>query len=285
MGNPLGGAASGAAMGSVLGPWGTVAGGVIGGVGSLIGGLFGGEDEEAANDLWQQNIGDANRLGTPELERLVGLQGGTEYDKADPATRAAQMEALANLRQRSAEGGLDATGRATMAQGLAGAASGYNQRLQGIRQQAQRFGGGRGPVGYMSQLQASHDVANQENQAGLGAAAQTQQARDQALAMGFQGNTAVRGQDYQRAAAADAIARYNASLRQSVEGANINRRNQGAINKYAAVSGARGQQAAIKMGDADYGRPAVNAMTNVASSVPGLVGDIGKAAGWWGKSP
>jgi len=297
----MGGAATGAAIGSVVPGIGTAIGGVVGALGSLLSGWLSGADEDAARDKYQQIIrlyGEqavkAATLARPELEQLVGLQGGSEYANADPATRAMQMDSLGRLRQQAQAGGLDPQALAQLGAARSQADRAYQGRYQGILSDAARRGQSGGPLGYMSALQAAGDTGRTQAEAGVqaagGAAERGQRAN---LALG-QGASAVRGQDYQRAAAQDSINRYNASLRQAVMQRNTSATNVGRTNAFqgglAAAGGKAGalrDQAAVDMGDADYGRPAVNAGLGVlqyaGSNMPSWLAGSGGSAEPYGQ--
>lgn len=213
----LSGAMSGAGAGAAFGPYGAIIGGVGGG---LVGAL-----SDDGPDL-QAIYGD---LDIPTVEKLIaaGRLNGTAYDqiREDPATREAQMRALAYLQNVGSAGGMDLQSRAAQDQAMQRQA----QRDRAARMAVLNNMASRGMRGGGAELAAS--LADQQSSANANAMASTQaaaQARSRALQAFINSGQLggqVRGQDWsnasQRAEARDAIARFNSQNARSAYSQNM----------------------------------------------------------------
>ncbi len=250
LGDAGSGAAKGAATGAVAGPYGALIGGAIGAAGGILGNVLGSGDkqkqdaERAAQlaaimgiplpdaqalmvHLQQQQVqGQIN----PELEGTVS-EGPSAYSNisTNPQLRDAQMKALSQLQQLG-NTGLTATDRAALMQ-IQNQTSGQAQALNksALANAAQRGMAG-GGAELAARLIGSQGAANTGAQAGLNVAAQAQQKALQAMsnagALGSQMEGQQFGEDAQKAAAADAISRFNTANRQNVMGTNTSAKNQ-----------------------------------------------------------
>jgi hypothetical protein len=231
---------------------------ILGGLGDFVGGFMGdGDRREAMAYLDKARNGYASLNPT-----IVGQETGpSAYVAADPATRAAQLDALANFQSQYKQGGLDAVTRANLAQIEQQNAQQAHAGQQAVLQGAQR----RGMLNSNAALAAQQAAGQQGNQrsaaASLQAGAIGQQNRMAALqgAAGLAGG--IRGQDYERAGAQDAIARFNASQRQNAAQNSF----QNGLGQQQGMAGVYGAQADQKNKD--------------AQRIQRMVGGLGRAAG------
>lgn len=171
-------------------------------------------------------LGDFN----PELEALK-QQGDSEFSgiSLDPATRDAQMQALASFGDIANSGGLSDLDKAQLSQAQRQVGRQMQGARQAIDQNMQQRGMSGSGMELMNKLMAQQAGAEQANMAAMQQAAQAQQGRMAALqGMGNLGGS-IRAQDYgiaaDRAAAQDAINRFNTANSQAV-----NQRNTAAQN-------------------------------------------------------
>lgn len=192
----------------------------LGGMGGMIGSAYGwyqGAGDRANNDIMEYNdLQDWEKMQSPQLRQLVAEQmgkSGFEDVKDDPVTMAAQRAALARLSNISANGGMDAMGRASLEQGrqaASGMASGANAALRSRM-------ASRGMMGSGAELAAESGnnsaAAQRLSQSGYDAAAAAQNRNIQALNGAGGLSTQMRTQDYNKSAdlarAKDAIAYHN----------------------------------------------------------------------------
>jgi hypothetical protein len=186
-------------------------------------------DELEIPDIEKQRLA-LEMYGDPELESAF-LQDQSEYGSInlDPATRDAQMQALAQLQNISEQGGMDSVDRARMADITGQAASMAQGQREAIGQNMQARGMAGSGLELVQQQMANQNAAQMANQGGLQTAAAAQQrALDAIMNAGNLGGQ-MRGQDYSiasdRAKAQDAINNFNTQNRQGVAGRNIERTN------------------------------------------------------------
>jgi hypothetical protein len=169
----------------------------------------------------------------PETESVVGLgPSAMQGISLDPATRAAQMQALGELSQMTEGDGMSAIDAANVAdinRQIAQAQRGSRDAISANMRQRGIAGSG---LELAAQLQAQQASADRASQAGLDEAANSMRRRMAALeSLGSLGGN-IRGQDFgeqaQIAGAQDAVSRFNAANRQDVYGRNTDRRNQAA---------------------------------------------------------
>lgn len=217
--------------------------GIFGGIGDIVGGFAGNADREEA----MRYLNNA-RLGYEQLRPDIAAQtvGRSELMGADPSTRAAQLDALTQLRDQYRSGGLDAMTRAQLAE-----IQGQNtQMAQGAQQAVLQDASRRGQLRSNASLSAAQLAGQQQAQRSATQSVQAQgigqQNRMNAIhgAAGLAGN--IRGQDYERAAAQDAVARFNASQRQGAQQASFGN----SLARQQGVAGAAGAQADHKNADA-----------------------------------
>lgn len=161
----------------------------------------------------------------------VFLQDLTEFRNLalDPATRASQMQSLTNLQEIVDSGGLSPVDRAKLSQIRAETAQHERGDREALLTQAQQRGVGGSNLALQSLLLNQQGAAQRESQAGLDTAAQAYQSRLQAIKDVANLGGQIRGADFEqesaKAAAQDAINRFNAAQRQAVEQTNVATRN------------------------------------------------------------
>lgn len=212
------GALSGAGAGAAFGPYGAAIGGVAGGAFGLLG-----DDGPDLEEIY-------GSLSVPDIQALIaaGKVGPTAYDQIteDPATRAAQMEALAGLQNVGREQGMDLQSR--VAQQEAQQRANQNDqanRAAVLEQMAQRGMRGGGSE-LAAQLSGAQSSAQANSMSGARFAADARTRALQAMAQAGQLGGQVRGQDYShaadRAAARDRISAFNANNSRSAYETNFN---------------------------------------------------------------
>lgn len=210
---------------------------------SLFGNLGGQADEQDLQNLRQ-------------IQDLYGKsgqvfsQGGTEYDKLDPATRAAQMQALRQMQDIASQGGLTAVDRSRLDQINRQANQQEQSARQAIIQQQQARGALGGGAALAAQMMAQQGAAERRAQGGLNTAAEAQQRALQAIqsGAGMAGN--IRQQDAQRAAAQDAINQFNTRQQESGLNRQLNMGTQRYNAQQAAAQRLRDKQ---KRGEEAFG--------------------------------
>lgn len=216
---------------------------ILGGIGDFVGGLLGSGDRDDAMKYLEQA-----RQGYQGLKPTIFAQqtGPSAYLSADPSTRAAQMDALANLRNQISQGGLDAVTRSNLAQIQAQNAQQANTSQAAVMDAAARRGMANSGNTLVAQQLAGQQAAQRNAMQGLQQGAIEQQNRMAAIQ--GEGNLAggIRAQDYDRAAALDSINRFNASQRQGAEQSTF----QNSLAQQNGVASGYGAQAAQKNGDA-----------------------------------
>lgn len=168
----------------------------------------------------------------------------------DPELRRAQLDALSRLSEVGTEG-MTAEDKFRMAQ----MQSDISQRQRGAREALQQQMQSRGIAGsgleLAAQLANQQAAAQQENLRGLGLQANAEQRALEAMMQSGALAGQIRGQEFgeqaQKAAAADAIAQFNAQQRAAIEAANVGARNTaGMRSQDIALRQAENQQAALR---------------------------------------
>ncbi len=233
----------------------------------------------------QHVVGEVN----PELQGTI-TQGPSAYEGIDvnPELRDAQMNALSQLEQLG-NTGLTASDRAALMQ-IQNQTSGQAQAVNksALSQAAQRGMAG-GGAELAARLIGGQGAANAGAQAGLNVAAQAQQKALQAMsnagALGSQMEGQQFGEDAQKAAAADAISRFNTANRQSVIGSNVGEKNKAQyanLNNEQSVANAN---AAIANEQAERNAQAQAQASQMAlSKATAAVGPSNTVAGQFGQS-
>jgi len=284
-------------------------------------GIFGGGDAgksemEKANRLMQDNIARLEAIGIPSIEaqrislqtpELVGLleaevlgPSAMQGVQEDPRLKAAQMSALEDISNIAKSGGLDATARLNLEQGLGRVAGAEQARLQTLREDPTLGQGQKLAL----QMQAIQGAGQSQKDIALQTAAQAQQARMAAL--GQQGSMATQMSQQQlalagqKASAADVINQFNTQGRQGVNQFNAQNRiatqrggeaarnqqeiyNKGLLqqefqNKMAKVGGITGQQTNLANQYTAQGSAAQQAQQAQTGALLNLAGTLGGAA-------
>lgn len=198
----------------------------------LIAGLTAAGNHQKAEQLRQEMLKRAEGLNPQDFERMKAtLQGDSEASKysEDPALRGAEMDALARYKDIAANGGMDAQARAKLAE----ARSEANQYERGQREAltgdfAERGLGGSGAE-LAAKLQAQQGGADREASGGIQAASDAEVRALQAIKGGAALGGQVRGEDADiakwKSGSQDAINRFNASMRNNADQANVNQAN------------------------------------------------------------
>lgn len=152
-----------------------------------------------------------------ELQQSEYSDINSEFDNvsSDPRLKDAQMSALRSMQDVANNGGMNAEDKANLARIQSEASQADRGRRDAIMQNMQARGMGGAGTELLAQLQSSQAATDRQAQQGLDVAGMAQ--RRALEAMMNQGNMAgnIRGQDFgeasQKASAADAIAKFNAS--------------------------------------------------------------------------
>jgi hypothetical protein len=231
---------------------------IIGGIGDVAGYFAGGSDRESArNDLIRA------RQNWEDINPTINAQetGPSAFNNAGTDSRAAQMDILAQLRNKYSQGGLDALDRGRLAEINASTAQAGRAAGEAAKQDAARRGMLNSGNALVSQQVAGQGAAQVGSRAGVDAAAQAEAARRGALNQAGYIAGETRGQDYHRAAAQDAIQQFNARQRQGAQEATVG-------NQFRRAGGLQGSSEATA--GAKYGD---------AARTQGLYGGIGRMAG------
>ena len=231
-------------------------GGLVGGVVDAFAG--GGDDERKKQDQLYQDAKNAYNYNTHAKD-----QSGTEFDKMDPTGRNAMMSALGNYESRVNAGGLDAVGRANLEGAKAEAAQTAAQSAAQIQAEAARRGALSGSKAALMQTIAGQQAGEGARRSAFDSAALAEQARNEALKGQVGTAGAIYGMDANRAAAQDAINRFN------VMNAQQNIKND--ASKAAGVSGVDLSQADVEGKRAEA---AAHKYSNLGSAVGGGVASM-----------
>lgn len=168
-------------------------------------------------------------LRPEEAQTIIQEQSAYETISTDPRLRGSQIDALGGLERTAAAGGLDAMAMAGLEDALGRQRTESRGQQGAIMANARARGIGGSDLEMVNRMIAQQQQATAGSRAALDTAAIGQQRKDQALrdAADLSGN--IRGMDYQqaadKAAAADAISRFNAANRQDQTNLNVGARN------------------------------------------------------------
>lgn len=207
------------------------------------------------------------------------MQGVT----TDPALRQAQMSALSQL-QNLGNTGLTSADRMALQQVTNQTNNQANAMNKSILANAAQRGQAGSGMSLAAQLMASQNSANSGAQQGLNIAAQAQQKALQAMsnagALGSQLEGQQFGEAAQKAAAADAIARFNAANSQNVIGQNTNSQNSAQQYNLTNAQNVANQNTTIANNQANQNiaaqQEAYNDAISKAKGVAGAEGDVAK---------
>lgn len=168
---------------------------------------------------------------TPEMAQAI-IQQPSLFGQinVNPAGRAAQLRALEKLQGITDEGGMTAQDKLALSDIQSQNAQAERGSREAILMNARERGIGGSGLELAAQLQAQQGAADRNNRAGLDVAAQAQQRALEAILQSGELGGKVQSQQFseeaQKAAAQDAINRFNTANRQDVVNANILARNQ-----------------------------------------------------------
>lgn len=262
-----------------------------------------GADYEAAFQLAQQAVADAQGISVPELERAIAEeQGKSEFSniQEDPRRVALQDQALDALSREVQYQGMTPEDAAAY-QRMRATAGATEAGLRGANESRMRQRGMGGSIAdYAGGMAAAQSGANSANEMGLGIAADSRSRYLQAV--NSLGNMAsgVRGQEWgqaaQGASAQDAINRFNTGNRWDAQKYNLglgqqNFQNQ--LTKLGVVNQARGNLGSEYKQRGDYkrylydkwGRLIPETVNNIWGSFSGMGGMGGGGSGGGGGSP
>lgn len=234
---------------------------LIGGAGEVLGGLFGGDDERRARQERER-----------ALAELAGLDieaGPSSLDSyaTDPRLRLAQVGAVDELGRVGREGGMDIGSRVALREAMNDTAARERGSREAILQSMAMRGQSGGGAELAAQLTNQQGAAARDASTGARAAADARTRALQALTQSGQLAGQTRGQDFNeaagKAAAHDAIERFNASQRLSrgTTIAGMRTGNARAMDEDAALRRSRG--------------------SGVGSAVGQVVGAVGGSRGWF----
>lgn len=252
---------------------------IMQGVGQISGDVMQGIEMGQANDRLGQALGVIQNLGAPQLPQgdYRGVDYAGDYSpygyntpeqadattiSTDPATRNIQMQALQQLISQG-NGAADATQAAAQFKALDAANQMANAREGAIRSDMESRGQGGSVLNAMMRAQAAQDGANRAQGGTLDA--QSQAALQKLAALGQAGNMAgaVRGQDFQNAAAnADILNRFNmfnVAANNAVNQANVGLQNEAQLRNLGVRQGLNTQNTGITNSNLD--RRTQNALT------------------------
>ena len=181
-------------------------------ISNMIGQVKSDEQRARAQRLLEEQFGHLKGIDIPKLTDLAVKQQGTSMGTSPEAAQARglQMKALEGLGREVDFRGMTPEDRAAYQQAQLAAGQTAAGLRGAVEQQAAQRGLAQGMGSYVGALTGAQGAANMAAGQGMQAAAQSRQRYLQALEGLGQGAGSMRGQDYQAAAAQDAINRFNA---------------------------------------------------------------------------
>src|SRR5665213_2783896 len=167
----------------------------------------------------------------PQMEQAVTAQATQLANmQVDPQGRSAEVQALQEMSKVASSGGLDAQAQQQQAQATQAANANEAGQVGAITQAANARGTGGSGAQLAAELQGSQTDANTAAASGMSAAASAQQRALQAMTSSAQMGSNLNSADYtqaaNKAAAQDAINKFNTQNSQSVNNANTVANNQ-----------------------------------------------------------
>jgi hypothetical protein len=184
---------------------------LLGGIGDIAGYFAGsGDRDEAMRDL------EKSRKGWEDIDPNIAAQeaGRSYFDNAGAGSSAAQNDILSQLRNKYNAGGLDALDRARLSEINQSTAQAGRGASEAAKDDAARRGMLNSASTLVAQQQAGQNAAQIGSNQGVQAAGMAEGARRAAMNQAGWMAGQMRSQDYEKAAAQDAIQRFNASQRQ-----------------------------------------------------------------------
>ena len=213
----------------------------VGAVGNIFSGVMGAIGSAKQRKL-QKEAAELAKQGVTELQggtgydpnkalEFLGLTDKSAYEDQDPVARAQSMEALDRLVQRGSGSGLDIQSRDALAQAAARSGGAQHAARQAILQEYLNKGGeaSGGTLGAMLQSQQANygDLATQTG----AASAAAEQRRLEANVLAARAGQGQQGIDQAKAAAIDALRRFNVGAKQGTLGLEADYR-KGAAEQY-----------------------------------------------------
>lgn len=250
----------------------TAGGGLLG---SLFGELFSAGDRWQARQAIERAMRGLQEVDDPVLRQMQAEQlGPSAYEdiRVDPALEGAQYGALGELDRIAQGGGLTLEDKVNLNQIEREQAQQNQARRQGILNLLARQGVNTGGASVAMQLGGAREQAERAALAGANTAADARRRATEAVLKRGQLAGQQRGQSFQeqdrRAAARDAIARYNASAREGAQRYNLGIPQQqfnNQMQRAQAIANASNGQAGFYQSQADRTR--------------GMASDIGTGLG------
>jgi hypothetical protein len=191
----------------------------LGGFGEAVGGLFGNgaasEDQQRSLDALKAALAQYQNLNPTDVNLLLkqAQTGSSNFDSTDPTGMDAQKSALSQLQSVYQNGGLRPEDRVAQEQATNAAAQASTAQQGAVMQNMASRGQLGGGAELAGRLAAQQNSAQNAHNAGSTAAANASQRALQAMLQSGQLGGQMNQQEQQKAAAKDALNRFNASQR------------------------------------------------------------------------
>ena len=243
----------------------------------LFSSLFGGGDD-SSQDYLKQALSQFQNIQTPTADQMkvsglpqetvqgtvnpetltAAQQGNTEFNNIslDPATRAAQIQALGGFTNIAGAGGLDANAKLGIQQAV-DAANSQNAGMQGaIMQNAEATGNGGSGATLTQRLLAAQNSANTTANQGLQQAAEAEANRQNALSQMANIGGSVNASDYSqqanKAASQNAINATNTAAENAARATNVGNNMSGQEFNVGTAQGVNTRNTSANQGNAYY---------------------------------
>lgn len=235
---------------------------ILGNAGNIAGYFAGSGDRTAANNAILDSIDQYKKLN-PTI--TASTAAPSAYGSLDPATRAAQMDTLAELRSQIGQGGMDALDKARVADIQNATTQAGKVASAGAVQDASRRGLANSATSLVSGQVAGQQAAQAGQQAGTQAAAMAEQMRQNEIQQQETAAAQTRQQDQSGAAAQDAINKFNASQTQTAAQDSFNN----AATRAGGIAGGNTQNYNAQMADAQR----LQGLGKAVGTTTGMVAD------------
>jgi hypothetical protein len=245
---------------------------LLGGIGDIAGYFAGGSDRESA----QRDL-ERSRKGWEDIDPNIAAQetGPSAFNNAGVGSSAAQNDILSQLRNKYNSGGLDALDRARLSEINQSTAQAGRGASEAAKDDAARRGMLNSASTLVAQQNAGQHAAQVGAEQGVQAAGQAEGARRASMNQAGWMAGQMRSQDYEKAAAQDAIARFNASQRQGAATSTLH----GKLARQGGISDVYGQQYGAKNAAADRTGRLYGGIGRMAGGVANYFVNPGAAAG------
>lgn len=255
--------------------------GAASGLIGTIGGLFGASSERKMRKraaAMAESAAKEMRGGTgynlKDSLAALGLTDRSAYQGMDNEAKGYSMDALRNLIQRGSGSGLDVQSRQALSEAMARSGAAQNAARQAVMQEYAQRGQAGGGQELAAQLAGQQANYGQMAQATGQAAAAAEQRRLEANVLASRAGQQQQQLEQQKAAALDALQRFNVGARQNA--LELERQYRG------GASGALTQGANIMGGMATQASAPSRAMGEGLGSLLSSGYQVGKDQGWWG---